>query len=294
MWESVDLDLLQEATLETLHMVGISTLMTAVLGIPLGVLLVVTDRGYFWENLVFQRILAFVVNIFRAVPFIILVLFLFPVAKLLVETTLGPTAATIPLIAGAAPFYARMVETAIRDIDRGVIEAAQAMGASRLTIICKVLIPEAFPSIVSGLTVTCVSLISFSAMAGIVGAGGLGDTAYRFGFQAFNDAMLYSCGILLVVLVQLVRGCGGAGLPVPWIKDLKEVKWDEKVLGFACQCAGCGIGSRLRQPKQGKYACGRSHAGSACGNFGACRTAIGKTRRGKLGNQSVYGLCFAQ
>lgn len=104
MWESVDLDLLQEATLETLHMVGISTLMTAVLGIPLGVLLVVTDRGYFWENLVFQRILAFVVNIFRAVPFIILVLFLFPVAKLLVGTTLGPTAATIPLIAGAAPF----------------------------------------------------------------------------------------------------------------------------------------------------------------------------------------------
>jgi D-methionine transport system permease protein len=208
MWESVDFDLLQEATLETLHMVGISTLMTAVLGIPLGVLLVVTDRGYFWENLVFQRILAFVVNIFRAVPFIILVLFLFPVAKLLVGTTLGPTAATIPLIAGAAPFYARMVETAIRDIDRGVIEAAQAMGASRLTIICKVLIPEAFPSIVSGLTVTCVSLISFSAMAGIVGAGGLGDTAYRFGFQAFNDAMLYSCGILLVVLVQLVQAVG--------------------------------------------------------------------------------------
>lgn len=208
MWEAIDYDLLWTATGETLYMVGISILFTALLGIPLGVLLVVTDRGYFWQNLVCQRIVAFIINIFRAVPFIILVLFLFPVAKLLVGTTLGPTAATIPLIAGAAPFYARMVETAIRDIDKGVIEAAQSMGASRLTIICKVLLPESLPAIVSGLTVTCVSLISFSAMAGIVGAGGLGDTAYRFGFQAFNDGMLYSCGILLILLVQVVQVAG--------------------------------------------------------------------------------------
>jgi D-methionine transport system permease protein len=189
-------------------MVSISTLFSALLGIPLGILLVITDKGFFLENLVVQRVLGAIVNIFRAVPFIVLVLFLFPVSELLVGTTLGPTAATIPLTAGAAPFYARMVETAIREIDRGVIEASIAMGATRMTIIRKVLIPEAKPAIISGLTVTCVSLISFSAMAGIVGGGGLGDAAYRFGFQSFNDQMLIVCGLILVILVQIVQGFG--------------------------------------------------------------------------------------
>jgi D-methionine transport system permease protein len=208
MLEGLDLDLIWQATVETAYMVSISTLFAAILGIPLGVLLVITDRGYFLENLWLQRFLGIVVNVFRAMPFIVLVLFLFPVSKLLVGTTLGPTAATIPLIVGAAPFYARMVETAIREIDRGVIEAAEAMGATRMTIVWKVLIPEALPAIISGLTVTCVSLISFSAMAGIIGGGGLGDAAYRFGFQSFNDAMLYACGLLLLVMVQLVQGVG--------------------------------------------------------------------------------------
>ncbi|MBA4541796.1 MULTISPECIES: methionine ABC transporter permease [Thermoactinomyces] len=208
--EQIAWDQVWQATNETLYMVGISTLFTFLLGIPLGVLLVVTDRGYFCENRFVQRVLGLVVNIFRAVPFIVLVLFLFPVAQFLIGTTLGPTAATIPLIAGAAPFYARMVETAIREIDKGVIEAAQAMGASRLTIICKVLLPESLPAIVSGLTVTCVSLVSFSAMAGIVGGGGLGDAAYRYGFQGFNNGMLYSCGLILVVMVQIIQVIGDA------------------------------------------------------------------------------------
>jgi len=208
MWTQIEWDTVWQATVDTFYMVGISTFFTALLGIPLGVLLVVTDRGYFWENIPLQRILGMVVNVFRAVPFIVLVLFLFPVAELLVGTTLGPTAATIPLIAGAAPFYARMVETAIREIPKGVIEAAHAMGASRFAIVRKVMIPEALPAIVSGLTVTCVSLISFSAMAGIVGGGGLGDAAYRFGFQSFNDGMLYVCGLILVILVQIVQGVG--------------------------------------------------------------------------------------
>lgn len=208
MLNEIDFDLVWQATGETIYMVGISTFFTALLGIPLGVLLVITDRGYFLEKVWFQRILGAIINIFRAVPFIVLVLFLFPVAELLVGSTLGPTAATIPLIAGAAPFYARMVETAIREIDRGVIEASQAMGASKFTIVRKVLLPEAMPAIVSGLTVTCVSLISFSAMAGIVGGGGLGDAAYRFGFQSFNDQMLYLCGLILVILVQIVQGIG--------------------------------------------------------------------------------------
>lgn len=208
MFDQVDWQQVWIATTETFHMVIISTIFTAILGIPLGVLLVITDRGHLWENQFIYRTVGLIVNTFRAVPFIVLVLFLFPVSKLLLGTTLGTTAATIPLVTGAAPFYARLVETAIREIDRGVIEAAQVMGASRRFIIAKVLIPEALPAIVSGLTVTCVSLISFSAMAGIVGGGGLGETAYRFGFQSFNDQMLYTCGVLLILLVQIVQGIG--------------------------------------------------------------------------------------
>jgi len=208
MFDQLDTQLLWQATGETIYMVAISTFFSALIGIPLGVLLVITDKGHLWENVTIQRLLGVIVNLFRAVPFIVLVLFLFPLSKWLVGTTLGPTAATIPLIAGAAPFYARMVETAIREIDRGVIEAALAMGATRMQIVRKVLLPEAKPAIISGLTVTCVSLISFSAMAGIVGGGGLGDAAYRFGFQSFNDQMLYACGLLLVLFVQLVQWGG--------------------------------------------------------------------------------------
>lgn len=208
MFDQLDTQLLWQATGETVYMVAISTFFSALIGIPLGVLLVITDKGHLWENVALQRLLGVVVNLFRAVPFIVLVLFLFPLSKWLVGTTLGPTAATIPLIAGAAPFYARMVETAIREIDRGVIEAALAMGATRMQIVRKVLLPEAKPAIISGLTVTCVTLISFSAMAGIVGGGGLGDAAYRFGFQSFNEQMLYVCGLLLVLFVQLVQWGG--------------------------------------------------------------------------------------
>ncbi|TCS95635.1 methionine ABC transporter permease [Hazenella coriacea] len=208
MLNEVDWSMVWEAFLQTLYMVSLSTLFTALIGIPLGVLLVATDRGHIMEKTWVNRVLSFVVNLFRAVPFIVLVLFLFPLSKLIVGTTIGPTAATIPLIAGAAPFYARMVETAIREIDRGVIEASEAMGASKATIILKVLLPESMPAMISGLTVTCVSLISFSAMAGIVGGGGLGDVAYRFGFQSFNDQMLFVCGIILVIFVQVVQVSG--------------------------------------------------------------------------------------
>jgi D-methionine transport system permease protein len=208
MFDQLDTTLLWQATGDTLYMVAISTFFSALIGIPLGVLLVITDKGHLWENMVFQRVLGLIINVFRAVPFIVLVLFLFPLSQLLVGTTLGPTAATIPLIAGAAPFYARMVETAIREIDRGVIEAAQAMGATRMQIIRKVLLPEAKPAIISGLTVTCVALVGYSAFAGIVGGGGLGDAAYRFGFQSFNSSMMYACGLILVVMVQIIQALG--------------------------------------------------------------------------------------
>lgn len=208
MLAGLDTTLIWDATLDTLYMVSLSAFFTALLGIPLGVLLVITDEGHIWGNRWLNRLLSGFVNLFRAIPFIILVLLLFPLSKLLIGTTLGPTAASIPLIVGVAPFYARLVETGIREVDSGVIEAARAMGASRWGIVRKVLLPEALPSIVSGLTVTCVSLISFSAMAGIVGGGGLGDVAYRYGFQSFNDQLLYACGILLVILVQIVQMLG--------------------------------------------------------------------------------------
>jgi D-methionine transport system permease protein len=205
---SFDWALVWQGTQETLWMVSISTFFAAIIGIPLGILLVVTDRGQFWQMIWLQKVLGFIVNIFRAVPFIVLILFLFPVSKWIVGTSLGTTAATIPLIAGAAPFFARMVETAIREIDHGVVEAAEAMGASPFTIIWRVFLPEAMPGIVSGLTVSCVSLISYSAMAGMVGGGGLGDLALRYGFQMFDEKMLFTCGILLVVFVQIVQVIG--------------------------------------------------------------------------------------
>lgn len=200
--------LVGQATWETIYMVGLSTFFTALLGIPLGILLVISDQGQIWEQRYLHQSIGLVVNIFRAVPFIVLILFLLPVTKMIIGSTLGSSAAVVPLVAGAAPFYARMVETAIREIDRGVIEAAKAMGATNLEIICKVLIPEAKPAILSGLTVTCVSLVSFSAMAGIVGGGGLGDAAYRFGFQSFHDQMLYICGSILILIVQMVQFVG--------------------------------------------------------------------------------------
>ncbi|MCH5585279.1 ABC transporter permease [Shimazuella sp. AN120528] len=217
---SLDWNLILQGTQETLWMVAISTFFAALIGVPLGVLLVVTDRGQFWELTWLQKVLGFIVNIFRAVPFIVLILFLFPVTKWILGTSLGTTAATIPLIAGAAPFFARMVETAIREIDRGVVEAAEAMGAGPFTIILRVFLPEAMPAIISGLTVSCVSLISYSAMAGMVGGGGLGDLALRYGFQMFDEKMMFACGILLVVMVQLVQ----------WIGDFISRRLDKRNL----------------------------------------------------------------
>jgi D-methionine transport system permease protein len=217
---SLDWALIWQGTGETLLMVAIATFFSALIGIPLGILLVITDRGQFWEIPWLQKVLGFIVNIFRAVPFIVLILFLFPVTKWILGTSLGTTAATIPLIAGAAPFFARMVETAIREIDRGVVEAAEAMGASPITIVLRVFLPEAMPAIVSGLTVSCVSLISYSAMAGMVGGGGLGDLALRYGFQMFDEKMMFTCGILLVVMVQMVQ----------WIGDFVSRRLDKRNL----------------------------------------------------------------
>ncbi|TWI60076.1 methionine ABC transporter permease [Halalkalibacter nanhaiisediminis] len=211
-------DKLWEATLETLYMTGISVVATFFLGIILGLILYLTSKGNLWESVIFNRIASLIVNIFRSIPFIILIVLLIPFTRALVGSILGANAALPALIIGAAPFYARMVEIALREIDKGVIEASQAMGASNGTIIRKVLIPEALPALISGITVTAIALVSYTAMAGVIGAGGLGHFAYLEGFQRNNSqiTLVATIAILLVVFV------------IQWIGDYFTNKTDKR------------------------------------------------------------------
>ncbi|MCG0276373.1 MAG: ABC transporter permease [Thermosediminibacteraceae bacterium] len=202
------LELLSSATWETIYMVAVSLLIATVFGIPLGVLLYATDRNQILQNYVLNKILGITVNIFRSIPFVILLIMLIPFTRWLVGKSIGTTAAIVPLSVAAIPFMGRLTETALREVDRGVIEAAQAMGASPFQIIVKVLIPEALPSIAAGITITAINLVGYSAMAGVIGGGGLGDLAVRYGYQRFMlDIMLYTVAIL-VVLVQLIQVAG--------------------------------------------------------------------------------------
>jgi len=199
------LKLLLDSFWETLIMVGASTAIAAVAGIPLGVLLVITDRGALLQNLALNRTLGAVVNATRSTPFIILLVALIPVTRLLVGTSIGTLAAIVPLSIAAIPFVGRLVENALREVDGGLIEAAQSMGATPPQIILKVLIPEALPSIIAGLTITIVSLIGYSAMAGAVGGGGLGDLGIRYGYQRFLPDVMAAVVIVLIALVQVIQ-----------------------------------------------------------------------------------------
>jgi D-methionine transport system permease protein len=206
--EMVKWDQLWEATLETLYMTSISVFTTFILGLVLGLMLFLTGKGNLWENRTVNVIIAAFVNIFRSIPFIILIVLLIPFTKLLVGTMLGANAALPALIIGAAPFYARMVEIALREIDRGVIEASQSMGATHGHIIFKVLIPESLPALISGLTVTAISLVSFTAMAGVIGAGGLGHFAYLEGFQRNRPIVTLVATIAILILVFIIQFIG--------------------------------------------------------------------------------------
>lgn len=197
-----------QATLDTLLMLGGSLLLTILLGIPLGVLLFLTGRGQLGQSLIANRLLGMIVNILRSIPFVILLIVMIPLTLAMMGTSLGVAGAIPPLVAGAAPFYARLVETALRDIPRSTIEAAQAMGATRFQIIAKVLLPEALPGLLSGATVTAIALVSFTAMAGVVGAGGLGDLAIRYGYQRFQADVMLVTVVLLVLLVQFIQWSG--------------------------------------------------------------------------------------
>ncbi|GHU34979.1 D-methionine ABC transporter permease [Betaproteobacteria bacterium] len=202
------LKLFFDSFLETLLMVGLSGLIGALLGIPLGVTLNVTDAHGILPHPMFNRVLGLLVNAVRSTPFIILLVAVIPFTRLITGTSIGTAAAIVPLTIAAAPFVARLVESALREVDSGLIEAAQAMGATDAQIIRKVLLPEAFPGIVAGLTITLVSLVGFSAMAGAVGGGGLGDLGIRYGYQRFLPDVMAAVVLILIVFVQLVQSLG--------------------------------------------------------------------------------------
>ncbi|MFG3052881.1 methionine ABC transporter permease [Kitasatospora sp. NPDC048239] len=206
-WDQMQ-ELMWPATWETLQMVGVSTVVTVLLGLPLGVLLVLTDKGGLLANRPVNKVLGAVVNIARSVPFIILMIALISFTRWLVGTSIGWEAATVPLTIGAIPFFARLVETSVREVDRGLIEALQAMGASTWTIVRKALLPEALPGLAASVTTTIITLISYSAMAGVVGGGGLGTLAVNYGYYRFETGFMWIIVAELVIIVTIVQLLG--------------------------------------------------------------------------------------
>ncbi|MFG0819637.1 MULTISPECIES: methionine ABC transporter permease [Pseudomonas] len=199
------IDRLLEGLLDTLLMVGVSSLIALLVGVPMAVLLVTSDKGGIFEARLLNRVLGAFVNLFRSIPFLILMVALIPFTRLVVGTTYGVWAAVVPLTIAATPFFARIAEVSLREVDHGLVEAAQAMGCRRWHIVWHVLLPEALPGIVGGFTITLVTLINSSAMAGAIGAGGLGDIAYRYGYQRFDSQIMLTVIAMLVALVALVQ-----------------------------------------------------------------------------------------
>ncbi|MBJ2357654.1 methionine ABC transporter permease [Sphaerochaeta sp. S2] len=199
------------ATMETLSMVFFSTLFSLILGLPLGILLSATsgeDQGGIIPHPVLNNVLGRIVNVLRSFPFIILMILLFPLSRLLIGTSIGTTATIVPLSIAAAPFVARVIETALKEVDPGVVQAARAMGSTNMQIVRKVLIPEALPSLVSGVTLTIINLIGYSAMAGAIGGGGLGDLAIRYGYQRFRGDIMVVAVVVILVLVEVIQVIG--------------------------------------------------------------------------------------
>lgn len=201
-------DQLWAATQETLYMTALSGVATFVLGIGLGLALFLTARGGLFQNRTIYSVMSIVVNVFRSIPFIILIVLLIPFTKTVVGTILGANAALPALIVGAAPFYARLVEIALREVDKGVIEATRSMGARLSTLVFRVLLPESSPALVSGMTVTLIALVSYSAMAGVIGAGGLGNLAYLEGFQRNHGDVTLVATVTILIIVFIIQFCG--------------------------------------------------------------------------------------
>ena len=202
------LELFVRSLWETMVMVGISGLVGALIGVPLGVFLRLTDAGGVLQNAGVNRVVGGIVNAVRSTPFIILLVAIIPLTRLLTGSSIGTAAAVVPLTIAAAPFVARLVEASLREVDHGLIEAAQAMGATTPQIVLKVLLPEALPGIVAGLTITFVSLTGYSAMAGAIGGGGLGDLGIRYGYQRFLPEVMLAVVLVLILFVQAVQSLG--------------------------------------------------------------------------------------
>ncbi|MEU9083278.1 methionine ABC transporter permease [Streptomyces sp. NPDC048357] len=200
--------LLTQGTYDTLYMVLWSTLVTVLGGLPIGILLVLTDKGGLLQNQPLNKVLGVIVNIGRSLPFIILLIFLIPVTTAVVGTFIGPTAMIVPLAIGAVPFFARLVETAVREVDHGLIEAVESMGGGVPTLVGKVLLPQALPSLVAGVTTTVITLVGYSAMAGAVGGEGLGSKAITYGFQRFETGFMVATVAVLIVLVTAIQLIG--------------------------------------------------------------------------------------
>ncbi|HLR79894.1 MAG TPA: methionine ABC transporter permease [Bacillota bacterium] len=207
-FSNVKLEDLWEATYETFYMTILALIGTFILGLLLGLLLYLTAKDGLWENKLIHAVVGAIVNIFRAIPFIILILLLFPFTEFLLGTIRGPKAALPALIIGSAPFYGRLVEIALKEVHKGVVEAAQAMGANTWTIIFRVLLPESMPALISGITVTAIALIGYTAMAGVIGAGGLGNYAYYFGFQRRDFDIVLVSSVAIVVIVFIFQFIG--------------------------------------------------------------------------------------
>lgn len=202
------IELFAGPVIETLYMVFFSTLFSTILGLPLGILLVITEKGNIWEKPTFNKILNGIINVLRSIPFIILMLLVFPLAKLIVGTRIGTTATIVPLSIAAAPFVARLIETSLREVDRGVIESSLSMGANPYEIVTKVMLSESLPSIISALTTAIINLIGYSAMAGAIGGGGLGDLAIRYGHYKNEPAVMYPAVLIIIILVQAIQFTG--------------------------------------------------------------------------------------
>lgn len=200
--------LMSTPLLETFYMVAMSTLFSVLIGLPVGIILVITDKGHIWERPKLNSVLGFIVNIMRSLPFIILIIAIFPLSRFIVGTTIGSTATIVPLSIAAAPFVARVIESSLKEVDWGVIEASISVGATIPQIIFKVMIPEALPSLIMGITLTVINILGYSAMAGAIGGGGLGNLAIMYGYELYQTDVLVATILVLIVIVQIVQAAG--------------------------------------------------------------------------------------
>lgn len=208
MWDSTMINMIWWGLLQTLYMTLASTLIAYVLGIPMGVILVACDKDGVKPLPIVHKILDIIVNITRSIPFLILLIAVIPITRFITGTTIGSNATIVPLVMAAAPFIARMVESSLREVDKGLIEASLSMGASPFQVICKVLLPEAKPSLIVGAAISTTTILGYSAMAGIVGGGGLGDIAIRYGYYRYENGVMIVTVVLLVLVVQVFQEIG--------------------------------------------------------------------------------------